>query len=82
METQDKQAQEQGTVVELDGVAKHVSAPRLTGAELMRELGVDNSTGLLEILEDNTQSQVKPDEQFDLEEREHRFKRRPKFKRG
>lgn len=69
------------TVVEFDGAEVQVPREQVTGVELLAALGVPASTGLLEIMEDGTQRQVRQDDRFDLGHGA-KFKKRPKFKRG
>ena len=72
---------DQGFFVEIDGVNVPVPKGNLTGLEVMQAAGIPAATGLLELMEDGTQRQVRPEESFDLEHGP-RFKKRPKFKRG
>ena len=54
--------------------------PQLTGAELIERVGAQ-SQGLVEIMDDGSQRQVKREDKFDLSD-ERRFRKPPKFKRG
>lgn len=65
----------------VDEVVYNWPRPEVTGAEIMATAGIPPSEGLVELLDDGTQRSVKPTEVFDLE-RDRRFKKRPRFKRG
>jgi hypothetical protein len=54
--------------------------PELTGGEIVDRVGAQ-SQGLVEIIDDGSQRQVKREDKFDLSE-ERRFRKPPKFKRG
>ncbi len=72
---------EQTALVEFEGQEVEVPRDEVTGAELMALLGVNPAEGLIEILDDGTQRQVRQEDTFNLR-KGPRFKRRPKFKRG
>jgi hypothetical protein len=67
--------------VEVDGLEVGFDHEPVTGSEIMDEAGVSREVGLVQILEDGTQKPVTPDELFELKPG-HRFKKRPRFKRG
>jgi hypothetical protein len=52
----------------------------VTGGEIIDRVGAQ-SQGLVEIMDDGSQRQVKREDQFDLAD-ERRFRKPPKFKRG
>jgi hypothetical protein len=54
--------------------------PQLAGGEIIDRVGAQ-SQGLVEILDEGSQRQVKREDKFDLSE-ERRFRKPPKFKRG
>lgn len=72
---------EKGFAVEIDGSRVVLAQGSVTGLEIMQAAGIPVATGLIELLEDGTQRQVRPEERFDIEAG-LRFKKRPKFKRG
>jgi hypothetical protein len=65
----------------IDGKEYHVEKSELTGAEIMDMGGIPHELGLLLILEDGTQVQVREDEVIDLKPG-RRFKKAPRFIRG
>lgn len=65
----------------IDGKEYHVEKPELTGAEIMDLGGIPHEVGLLLILEDGTQVQVRADEVIELKPG-RRFKKAPRFTRG
>ena len=67
--------------VEIDGASTKFKTGTVTGLEIMEAAKIPVATGLLEVLEDGTQRQVRPEETFDLE-KGPKFKTPPKFKRG
>jgi uncharacterized protein YabE (DUF348 family) len=67
--------------VEVDGRVLEFGTDSVTGLDIMQAAGIPVETGLLLLLEDGTQTQVRPEDTFDLE-KDHRFKKRPRFKRG
>src|SRR5438309_2091433 len=54
--------------------------PELTGGVIIDRVGAQ-SQGLVEIMDDGSQRQVKREDKFNLSD-EHRFRKPPKFKRG
>lgn len=65
----------------IDGKEYHVEKSELTGAEIMDLGGIPRELGLIEILEDGTQVQVREDEVIELKPG-RRFKKAPRFIRG
>lgn len=65
----------------IDEVEYHVTESTLTGAEIMQLGGIPLEVGLIQILKDGTEQEVKPDEVIELKPG-HRFKKAPRFKRG
>jgi hypothetical protein len=65
----------------IDGKEYHVEKSELTGAEIMDLGGIPYELGLLLILEDGTQVQVREDEVIELKPG-RRFKKAPRFIRG
>ena len=65
----------------VDGVDYSWPKPVITGAEIMAAAGISQSDGLVELLDDGTQQSLKPTSEIDLEPG-HRFKKRPRFRRG
>jgi hypothetical protein len=67
--------------LEVDGVDYTVEQHAITGAQIMALAEISPQEGLLQILPDGTQEQVQPDQVITLKPG-HRFKKRPRFKRG
>jgi len=65
----------------IDSKEYHVEKSELTGAEIMDLGGIPYELGLLLILEDGTQVQVREDEVIELKPG-RRFKKAPRFIRG
>jgi Multiubiquitin len=65
----------------IDGKEFHVEKSELTGAEIMDLGGIPRGAGLIMILEDGTQVQVREDEVIELKPG-RRFKKAPRFIRG
>lgn len=65
----------------VDGKEFHVEQPTITGGQIMDLAGIPREAGLIEVLEDGSQVQVKPDETIDLRPG-RRFKKAPRFIRG
>lgn len=65
----------------IDSKEYHVEKSELTGAEIMDLGGIPYELGLLLILEDGTQVQVREDETIELKPG-RRFKKAPRFIRG
>jgi len=65
----------------IDNKEYHVEMAELTGAEIMDLGGIPHEVGLLLILEDGTQVQVREDEVIELKPG-RRFKKAPRFVRG
>lgn len=65
----------------IDGKEYHVEKSELTGAEIMDLGGIPREAGLILILEDGTQVQVREDEVVELKPG-RRFKKAPRFIRG
>ncbi|MBI3995340.1 MAG: multiubiquitin domain-containing protein [Nitrospirae bacterium] len=65
----------------IDGKEYHVQQSELTGAEIMDLGGIPREAGLIMILEDGTQVQVRVDEVIELKPG-RRFKKAPRFTRG
>lgn len=65
----------------IDDKEYHVEKSELTGAEIMDLGGIPYELGLLLILEDGTQVQVREDEVMELKPG-RRFKKAPRFVRG
>jgi len=65
----------------IDSREYHVEKSELTGAEIMDLGGIPHEVGLLLILEDGTQVQVREDEVIELKPG-RRFKKAPRFVRG
>ena len=65
----------------IDGVRCVVEKSELTGAEIMDLAGIPREAGLIMVLEDGTQVQVKEDEVIELRPG-RRFKKAPRFVRG
>lgn len=59
----------------------HVEESTLTGAEIMDLAGIPREVGLIQILEDGSQVQIKEDEVVELKPG-RRFKKAPRFRRG
>ena len=59
----------------------HVEKSRLTGAEIMDLAGIPHELGLIQILEDGSQIQVKETDVIELQPG-RRFKKAPRFRRG
>ncbi|MBM3910156.1 MAG: hypothetical protein FJ356_00730 [Thaumarchaeota archaeon] len=66
----------------VDGVEYHVEQQFLTGAQIMDLAGIQRDLGLIQILEDGTEKQIRPDEVVEFEGPGRRFKKAPRFKRG
>ena len=65
----------------IDGKEYKVDKPEMTGAEIMDLGGIPRELGLLLVLEDGTQVQVREDEVIELKPGQ-RFKKAPRFVRG
>lgn len=65
----------------IDDKEYHTEKSELTGAEIMDMGGIPHELGLLLVLEDGTQVQVREDEIIELKPG-RRFKRAPRFVRG
>jgi Multiubiquitin len=65
----------------VDGKEFHVEQSTITGGQIMDLAGIPRDAGLIEVLEDGSQVQVKPDEIIDLRPG-RRFKKAPRFIRG
>lgn len=65
----------------IDGTEYRVHQSSMTGAEIMALGGIPLEVGLIQILQDGTESQVGPDEVIEFKH-PGRFKRAPRFKRG
>lgn len=65
----------------IDGKEYHIDKPELTGAEIMDLGNIPHELGLIQILEDGTQVQVKEDDVVELKPG-RRFKKAPRFVRG
>lgn len=65
----------------VDGKEFHTEKPSLTGGEIMDMAGIPREVGLIQILEDGTQVQVKADDVIELKPG-RRFKKAPRFVRG
>jgi hypothetical protein len=59
----------------------HVDQTPITARVIMEKAGVPIEQGLFIIQDDDTQRQVDPDEEFDLQPG-RRFKKAPRFRRG
>lgn len=86
----DSTAQNSSTLVEtrgkfytlfIDGKEYHVDRPELTGAEIMDLGNIPYELGLIQILEDGTQVQVRETDIVELKPG-RRFKKAPRFVRG
>jgi hypothetical protein len=58
-----------------------IDKPTITGGEIMDMAGIPRNVGLILILEDGTQQEVRADEVIELKPG-RRFKKAPRFKRG
>lgn len=65
----------------IDGKEFQIEKGSVTGAEIMALGGIPADAGLILVLEDGTQVQVKADEVIELKPG-RRFKRAPRFVRG
>jgi hypothetical protein len=65
----------------IDGKEYHVDKPTLTGAEIMNLGHIPREVGLIQILEDGTQIQIRENDIVELKPG-RRFKRAPRFVRG
>ncbi|MBI3616574.1 MAG: multiubiquitin domain-containing protein [Candidatus Omnitrophica bacterium] len=65
----------------VDGKEFHVEESSLTGGQIMDLAGISREAGLILVLEDGTQVQVKADEVIELKPG-RRFKKAPRFIRG
>lgn len=65
----------------IDDKEYHVEKPALTGAEIMDLGGISHDVGLIQIMEDGSQVQVKETDIIHLEPG-RRFKKAPRFRRG
>jgi hypothetical protein len=65
----------------IDGKEYHVEKSEMTGAEIMDLGGIPRELGLILILEDGTQVQIREDEVVELKPG-RRFKKAPRFVRG
>jgi len=65
----------------IDSKEYHTKKSELTGVEIMDMGGIPHELGLILILEDGTQVQVREDEVIDLKPG-RRFKKAPRFVRG
>jgi hypothetical protein len=65
----------------VDGKEFRLEQPTITGGEIMDLAGIPREVGLILILEDGTQVQVREDEVVELKPG-RRFKKAPRFKRG
>ena len=65
----------------VDGKEFRLEQPTITGGEIMDLAGIPREVGLILILEDGTQVQVREDEVIELKPG-RRFKKAPRFKRG
>lgn len=65
----------------IDGKEYHVDKPELTGAEIMDLGNIPYEIGLIQILEDGTQVQVRESDVVELKPG-RRFKKAPRFVRG
>lgn len=65
----------------VDGKELHVEESSLTGGQIMDLAGIPREAGLILVLEDGTQVQVKADEVIELKPG-RRFKKAPRFVRG
>lgn len=65
----------------IDGKEYHVDKPALSGAEIMNLGHIPYEVGLIQILEDGTQLQVRETDVVELKPG-RRFKRAPRFVRG
>ena len=65
----------------IDGKEYPVEKSEMTGAEIMDLGGIPRELGLILVLEDGTQVQVKEDEVVELKPG-RRFKKAPRFVRG
>jgi len=65
----------------IDGKEYHTEKSELTGAEIMDMGSIPHELGLILILEDGTQVQVREDEVIELKPG-RRFKKAPRFVRG
>ncbi|MGA2533693.1 MAG: multiubiquitin domain-containing protein [Candidatus Aminicenantales bacterium] len=65
----------------IDDKEYEVKKASLTGAEIMDLGGIPHSIGVVQILEDDSQAQVKSTDVIELKPG-HRFKKAPRFRRG
>lgn len=65
----------------IDDKEYEVKKPSLSGAEIMDLGGIPHNIGLVQILEDGSQVQVKATDVIELKPG-HRFKKAPRFRRG
>ena len=65
----------------VEGKEFHIEKSSITGGEIMDLAGIPRDGGLIEVLEDGSQVQIKVDEVIDLQPG-RRFKKAPRFVRG
>jgi hypothetical protein len=65
----------------VDGREFHIEKSSITAGEIMDLAGIPRDAGLIEVLEDGSQVQIKLDEVIDLQPG-RRFKKAPRFVRG
>lgn len=65
----------------VNGKEFHVEKSSITGGEIIDLAGIPREVGLILVLEDGTQVQVRTDEVIELEPG-RRFKKAPRFVRG
>ncbi len=75
------QVEEKVFMTSIDGVRCVAETSTLTGAEIMDLAGIPREIGLVMVLEDGTQVQVKEEEVVELRQG-RKFKRAPRFMRG
>ena len=66
----------------IDNNEFRVETASLTGEEIMQLGNIPIEIGLIQILDDGTEEQVKPDDIIKFEGPGRRFKKAPRFKRG
>jgi hypothetical protein len=66
----------------VDDVEYQTQEKELTGSQIMDIAGIPHETGIVQILEDGTQLQIKETDIISLKDSKHKFKTAPRFKRG
>jgi len=81
IEEQDGEGRRRKYVAVIDDREYRFERHKVTGRELMAAAGIPEGTGLVQILDDGTQANVRPDDVVDLKTHKH-FTKAPTFRRG